>query len=147
MDKGLEAMNTVQRNKGTFFVLGIDAATWSVVTPNLSKLRNFKGLTEVDKSKVITLMEKPISASVWCGMFSGKMPEEHKHGSYVVNGEIVKREDIKVDKITKIIAGVDKLFCKQKPLLKKMLTLLFCKQKPLLKNTFLYKSFKPVLKK
>nr|QNO51112.1 UDP-N-acetyl-D-mannosamine dehydrogenase [Methanosarcinales archaeon ANME-1 ERB6] len=26
-----------------------------------------------------------------------------------------------------------KLFCKQKPLLKKMLTLLFCKQKPLLK--------------
>jgi hypothetical protein len=24
---------------------------------------------------------------------------------------------------------------------------LFCKQKPLLKNTFLYKSFKPVLKK
>ena len=76
MDKGLEAMNTVQRNKGTFFVLGIDAATWSVVTPNLSKLRNFKGLTEVGKSKVITLMEKPISASVWCGMFSGKMPEE-----------------------------------------------------------------------
>ncbi|NQE53415.1 hypothetical protein C5S29_07460 [ANME-1 cluster archaeon GoMg3.2] len=34
-------------------------------------------------------------------------------------------------KITKIVAGMDKLFCKQKALLK-MLTLLFCKQKHLL---------------
>jgi predicted AlkP superfamily phosphohydrolase/phosphomutase len=90
-------MNVVQRNKGTFFVLGIDAATWTVVKPNLGKLRNFKRLIEVGKSKTITLREKPISASVWCGMFSGKLPEEHKHESYVVNGEIVKREDIKVD--------------------------------------------------
>lgn len=85
-----------ERNKGTFFVLGIDAATWSVVTPNLNKLRNFKRLIEEGKSKTITLKEKPISASVWCGMFSGKLLEEHKHESYVVNGEIVKREDIKV---------------------------------------------------
>ena len=63
---------TMQRNKGTFFVLGIDAATWTVITPNLSKLRNFKRLIEIGKSKTITLREKPISVSVWCGMFCGK---------------------------------------------------------------------------
>ena len=91
------------RNKGTFFVLGIDAATWSVITPNLSKLRNFKRLIEVGKSKTITLKEKPISASVWCGMFSGKLLEEHEHESYVVNGEIVKRGDIKVDFIWDVL--------------------------------------------
>jgi hypothetical protein len=85
------------KNKGTFFVLGIDAATWSVITPNLNKLMNFKRLIEIGKNKVITLTEKPISASVWCGMFSGKLPAEHKHESYVVNGDIAKRADIKVD--------------------------------------------------
>ena len=96
-------MNAVLRNKGTFFVLGIDAATWSVVTPNLNKLRNFKRLIEEGKSKTITLKEKPISASVWCGMFSGKTLGEHKHESYVVNGEIVKRADIKVDFIWDVL--------------------------------------------
>lgn len=103
MDKGLEARNAVKMKKGTFLVLGIDAATWSVITSNLSNLRNFKRLIEIGKSKVITLKEKPISASVWCGMFSGKLPEEHKHESYVVDGEIVKREDVKVDFIWDIL--------------------------------------------
>ena len=90
-------------SKETFLVLGIDAATWSVVTPNLNELRNFKRLIEIGKSKELILKEKPISASVWCGMFSGKLPEEHKHGSYVVNGELVKREDIKMDFIWDIL--------------------------------------------
>ena len=90
-------------SKETFLVLGIDAATWSVVTPNLNELRNFKRLIEIGKSKELILKEKPISASVWCGMFSGKLPEEHKHGSYVVNGELVKREDIKTDFIWDIL--------------------------------------------
>jgi len=108
MDKGLETA-TGERNKGTFFVLGIDAATWSVITPNLQKLQNLKRLIEVGKSKVVTLKEKPISASVWCGMFSGKLLEEHKHESYVVNGEIVKREDIKVDFIWDILHAEGKV--------------------------------------
>jgi predicted AlkP superfamily phosphohydrolase/phosphomutase len=62
-------------------------------------LPNFKRLLDVGKSSVITLQEKPISASVWCSMFSGKLPEEHQHESFVnvKNGEIVKREDIPVD--------------------------------------------------
>ena len=46
----------------------------------------------------------PISASVWCSMFSGKLPEEHEHENYVVNGEIVKREDIKVDFIWDVLS-------------------------------------------
>ena len=91
-------------SKGIFFVLGIDAATWSIITPNLHKLRNFKRLIEVGRGKELILKEKPISASVWCGMFSGKLPEEHKHETYVVNGEIVKREDIKVDFIWDVLA-------------------------------------------
>ncbi len=94
---------SLSKNGGTFFVLGIDAATWSVITPNLNELKNFKRLTEIGKSKTITLKEKPISASVWCGMFSGKLLEEHKHESYVVNGELVKREDIKVDFIWDVL--------------------------------------------
>ncbi len=87
----------------TFLVLGIDAATWSVITPNLSKLSNFERLIKLGKSKVITLTEKPISASIWCGMFSGKLFTEHKHESYVVNGDIVKRADINVDFIWDIL--------------------------------------------
>jgi predicted AlkP superfamily phosphohydrolase/phosphomutase len=96
-------MNASKRDKGTFFVLGIDAATWAVINANLSKLRNFERLIEIGKSRVITLMEKPISASIWCGMFSGKTLEEHGHENYVVNGEIVKREDIKVEFIWDIL--------------------------------------------
>lgn len=85
------------------FVLGIDAATWTVITPNLDKLKNFQRLCSIGKSKEITLKEKLISASIWCGMFCGKTPEEHGHDSYVVNGNIVKREDIKVDFVWDIL--------------------------------------------
>ena len=90
-------------SKGTFFVLGIDAATWSVINSNLSELRNFRKLIEMGKSDIITLKEKPISASLWCGMFSGKLPKEHGHFSYVKDGEIIKREDIKVEFIWDIL--------------------------------------------
>ena len=86
-----------------FFVLGIDAATWTIIRPNLDSLPNFEKLTQIGRSKEPVLKEKPISASVWCSMFSGKTPEEHKHKSYVANGNIVKREDMKVDFIWDIL--------------------------------------------
>lgn len=86
------------------FVLGIDAATWTVVKPNLDKLDNFRWLCEKGKSKELVLKEKPISPSVWCGMFCGKTPQEHGHEAFVVDGNIVKREDIKVDFIWDIIS-------------------------------------------
>ena len=85
------------------FVLGIDAATWTVIKPNLDKLPAFKRLCEIGKCREPVLKEKPISASIWCGMFCGKTPEEHRHDSYVVDGNIVKREDIKVDFIWDIL--------------------------------------------
>ncbi len=90
------------------FVLGLDAATWTVITPNLDELPNFSRLCDIGQSKEFTLMEKPISASVWCGMFCGKTPQEHGHKSYVVNGNIVRREDIKVDFIWDIVHGEGK---------------------------------------
>ncbi len=58
---------------------------------------------QIGKSKEIILDEPPISASVWCSMFSGKTPEEHQHKSYVVDGKIVRREDIHVDFIWDIL--------------------------------------------
>lgn len=85
------------------FVLGIDAATWSVVRPNLGELPTFKKLCEVGKCQEPVLKEKPISPSVWCGMFCGKTPDDHRHESFVTGGKIVKREDIKVDFIWDIL--------------------------------------------
>jgi len=85
------------------FVLGIDAATWSVIQQNPDRLANFHKLCCVGNCKEIVLKEKPISASIWCGMFSGKTVQEHNHQSYVVNGNIVKREDIKVDFIWDVL--------------------------------------------
>jgi predicted AlkP superfamily phosphohydrolase/phosphomutase len=78
------------------FVLGIDAATWSIIKPNLSELPTFSRLCKIGKCEELILTEKPVSPSVWCGMFSGKAPEEHRHESFVVNGSLVKRQDIDV---------------------------------------------------
>lgn len=78
-------------------VIGVDAATWGVIRPNLEVLPTFKRLIEEGTARSIYLKQKPWSPSVWCSMFSGKTPEEHQHHDYVKNGEIVRREDIKVD--------------------------------------------------
>ncbi|MCL4435485.1 MAG: alkaline phosphatase family protein [Thaumarchaeota archaeon] len=88
---------------GTFFVLGIDAATFGIICPNLRRLKNFEKLLRIGKSKELILEEIPISPSVWCGMFSGKLPEEHNHKSYVVNGKIRVREDINVEFVWDIL--------------------------------------------
>jgi len=85
------------------FVLGVDAATWTVVRPNFTKLSTFKNLCDMGKCRELIVKEDLISASIWCGMFCGKTPEEHGHKSYVVDGNIVKREDIKVDFIWDVL--------------------------------------------
>lgn len=87
----------------TFLVLGVDGATWSVIRLNLDKLKNFARLMKIGKAKELVLKEKPISASVWCGMFSGKLPEEHRHKDFTVGNKIVRREDIKVDFIWDVL--------------------------------------------
>jgi len=85
------------------FVLGIDAATWTVIRPNLDKLPAFGKLCEIGKCQEIVLKEKPVSPSIWCGMFCGKTYEEHGHDSFAVGGRIVRREDIKVEFIWDIL--------------------------------------------
>jgi predicted AlkP superfamily phosphohydrolase/phosphomutase len=87
------------------FVLGIDAATWDIVRPNLNELPGFERLTRIGKCRELVISEKPVSPSVWCGMFSGKTVPEHGHEDYVRNGNIVRREDIKVDFIWDILAS------------------------------------------
>jgi predicted AlkP superfamily phosphohydrolase/phosphomutase len=79
------------------FVLGIDAATWTVVRPNLDKLPCFKKLVELGRADEVVLEEKPVSPSIWCGMFSGKTFAEHGHDSFVIGDRLAKREDIPVD--------------------------------------------------
>ena len=46
------------------FVLGIDAATWTVIKPNLGILPTFNKLCNIGSCQTITLREKPISPSV-----------------------------------------------------------------------------------
>lgn len=93
----------------TFFVLGIDAATWKIIDPNIDELPNFKKLLEKAKKGSIHLKEKPYSPSLWCGMFCGKTPEEHGHKEYVEDGKIQTREDIDVDFIWDLLdkEGID----------------------------------------
>jgi hypothetical protein len=85
------------------FVLGIDAATWTIVQPNLAQLPNFGRLTKMGKGRDLIITEKPVSASIWCGMFCGKTLEEHGHEDFVHQGNLVRREDIKVDFIWDIL--------------------------------------------
>jgi len=84
-------------------VLGIDAATWTVINPNMERLPSFKRLCEIDKCETLTLGEKPVSPSIWCGMFCGKTFAEHGHDSFASGDRIVRREDIKVDFIWDIL--------------------------------------------
>jgi predicted AlkP superfamily phosphohydrolase/phosphomutase len=84
-------------------VLGIDAATWTVIRPNLDKLPAFSKLCKIGKCQEIVLKENPVSPSIWCGMFCGKTYEEHGHDSFAVGGRIVRREDIKVEFIWDIL--------------------------------------------
>lgn len=85
------------------FILGIDAATWTVIFPNLDRLPAFARLCRTGKCSDLVLQETPMSPSVWCSMFSGKVPDEHQHGSFVKQGKLVRRQDIKVDFIWDIL--------------------------------------------
>lgn len=78
-------------------VIGVDAATWKIIEPNLDELPNFKELREEGEYKTLELDQKPWSASCWTSMFSGKTTEEHGHRDFVEDDEIVEREEIDVD--------------------------------------------------
>ena len=84
-------------------VLGIDAATFRVIKPNLGRLPAFKRLGKMGKFKELVLKEKPVSPAIWCGMFCGKTPQEHRHESFTAGDRLVKREDIEVEFIWDIL--------------------------------------------
>jgi len=81
----------------TFLVLGVDAATWKMIKPNLDELPNWKRLVEECDAGTVELEEDPLSPLIWCGMFSGAYYEEHGHEEFVDGGDIVEREDLDVD--------------------------------------------------
>jgi predicted AlkP superfamily phosphohydrolase/phosphomutase len=89
-------------------IIGVDSATWDVILPNIDRLPNFKRLMEEGEYSTIHLNQKPWSPEVWCSMFTGLTPEEHGHHDFVVDGEIVRREDIKAEFIWDLLdrAGV-----------------------------------------
>jgi len=78
-------------------IIGIDGAEDSVIKSNLNRLPNIKKLINENSYKKILLKELPLSASIWCSVFSGKSAKEHKHTHYVVDGVPQTREDVKVD--------------------------------------------------
>lgn len=96
-------------------VIGIDAATWTVIDEHLDELPHFKRLKEESDAShqlrendggssssltdalTLTLDQKPWSASCWASMFSGATEEEHGHTDFVEDGEIQTRDDIPVD--------------------------------------------------
>jgi len=85
--------------KVKLMVVGIDAATWKVIKPNLKHLPNFARLMTEGQSGTIVVPDREavLSPPIWCSMFSGKSQQEHGHQKYVVNGRLQTREDIKVD--------------------------------------------------
>ena len=84
-------------------IIGIDGATDSVIKSNIDRLPNLKKLIGEKSYKKIQLKEPPLSASIWCSMFSGKSAKEHKHTNYVVNGVPQTRENVGVDFIWDIL--------------------------------------------
>jgi len=84
-------------------IIGIDAATWSVIKPNLGELPNFKKLMEEGKYKTLVVKEPLLSASLWCTIFSGKTFKEHGHKKFIVDGKLQTRKNIKVNFIWDIL--------------------------------------------
>ncbi|MDY6765982.1 MAG: alkaline phosphatase family protein [Candidatus Nanohaloarchaea archaeon] len=78
-------------------VIGIDAATWTVIDEHLDRLDTFRRLKQEADAQTLVLDQKPWSASCWSSMFSGATTEEHGHTDFVQDGELQERDDIPVD--------------------------------------------------
>lgn len=78
-------------------VVGVDGATFKVIERHLEVLPNFERLMAEGRHRGLNLDMKPLSAVVWCSMFTGKRPEEHGHWDFVVDGKLQGRMDIEVE--------------------------------------------------
>jgi predicted AlkP superfamily phosphohydrolase/phosphomutase len=90
-------------------IIGVDAASHNVIEPNLDKLPNISGLIREGSYRRIKLKEKPLSISVWCSIFSGKMPDEHKHTDFMKDAVMKKRNEMDMDFVWDILCsnGID----------------------------------------
>ena len=84
-------------------VIGLDAATWRIIKPNLGQLPYFKKLINEGKYKTIIAKDAILSPAIWCTIFSGKTLAEHGHKKYVVDDKLQSRKDIKVKFIWDIL--------------------------------------------
>lgn len=93
--------------KTRLLVIGVDAATWKIIEPNLDKFPTIRKLIRDKKNNfgTIKLKESPKSPSVWCSMFSGKTPDEHGHHDFFQDGKVRTRDDINVKFIWDIIGN------------------------------------------
>jgi len=90
--------------KTKVIVIGIDAATWKVIKPNLKELPNFRKLIREGTAKSLVVEDKNIlSPAIWCTIFSGKTSEEHGHFKFVEGGRLKKREELEVDFVWDIL--------------------------------------------
>jgi predicted AlkP superfamily phosphohydrolase/phosphomutase len=90
-------------------VIGVDAASHNIIEPNHDSLPNMSRLMGEGSYMRIKLEEPPLSAPLWCSMFSGKTPDEHRHTNFVIKGAVQKRSNIKVEFIWDVLhkQGVD----------------------------------------
>ena len=84
-------------------VIGLDAATWRVIRPNLDQLPYFKKLMEQEEHKNIIAQDAVLSPAIWCTIFSGKTLAEHGHKKYVVDDKLQARKDVKVQFVWDIL--------------------------------------------
>jgi predicted AlkP superfamily phosphohydrolase/phosphomutase len=89
-------------------VLGIDAATWTVIKPNLDRLPAWQQICRAGHARDLVITETPVSPAIWCGMFCGKKLAEHGHQAYVKNGNLVTRADIPADFVWDILQRAGK---------------------------------------
>ncbi len=85
-------------------VIGLDGATWKVIQPNLENLPNIKRLIREGKAATVIVKGKPLSVPLWCSIFSGKTPEEHGHEGFMINDQLLHRDDIHLDFIWDTLA-------------------------------------------
>ncbi len=85
-------------------IIGIDAATWSVIDKNIDVLQTFRKLKKEFDTKILTIDQKPYSAPCWTSMFTGLKEEEHRHHEFVIDGEIQTRNDIRAEFVWDILA-------------------------------------------
>lgn len=78
-------------------VIGIDAATWTIINNHLDELPTFKRLKQEANARTLTLDQKPWSASCWASMFTGKTPEEHGHTDFIEDDTIQTRDHVNAE--------------------------------------------------